>query len=57
MKVHFVGGVIVTCHTGIIHESEKCLGQVTVWESMQMEFEVVNIHTEEMILWRLEPYC
>ncbi|WP_028552119.1 immunity protein TriTu family protein [Paenibacillus sp. UNC451MF] len=38
--------------TGIINESEQCLGQVIVWESTQMEYEVVNIQTEEMILWR-----
>jgi hypothetical protein len=38
--------------TGIINESENCLGQVTVWESQQMEYEVVNISTEEMILWK-----
>ena len=38
--------------TGVIHESEKCLGQVIVWESCQMEYEVVNIGTEEMILWK-----
>ncbi|BBH20450.1 hypothetical protein Back11_17950 [Paenibacillus baekrokdamisoli] len=38
--------------TGIIHESESCLGQVIVWESHQMEYEVVNIETEEMILWK-----
>ncbi|RKP55567.1 hypothetical protein D7Z26_10315 [Cohnella endophytica] len=38
--------------TGVIHESENCLGQITVWESSQMEYEVVNIETEEMILWK-----
>ncbi|MDQ0899385.1 MULTISPECIES: hypothetical protein [unclassified Paenibacillus] len=38
--------------TGIINESERCLGQVTVWESAQMEYEVVHIATEEMLLWR-----
>ncbi|WP_018759631.1 immunity protein TriTu family protein [Paenibacillus terrigena] len=37
--------------TGVIYESECCLGQVTVWESRQMEYEVVNIATGEMILW------
>ncbi|GIO95983.1 hypothetical protein J14TS5_10690 [Paenibacillus lautus] len=37
---------------GLIHESNVCLGQVTVWASCQMEFEVVNIETEEMILWK-----
>jgi len=37
---------------GLIHESNVCLGQVTVWASCQMEFEVANIETEEMILWR-----
>jgi len=38
--------------TVIIHESENCLGQVIVWESCQMEYEVLNITTEEMILWK-----
>ncbi|OAB38298.1 hypothetical protein PMSD_08030 [Paenibacillus macquariensis subsp. defensor] len=38
--------------TGIIHESKSCLGQVIVWESHQMEYEVLNIETEEMILWK-----
>lgn len=38
--------------TGVIHESENCIGQVIVWESCQMEYEVVNIETEEMILWK-----
>ncbi|MCQ6564117.1 immunity protein TriTu family protein [Paenibacillus mendelii] len=38
--------------TGIIHESKNCFGQVIVWESGQMEYEVLNIRTEEMILWR-----
>ncbi|MGO4185351.1 hypothetical protein AB4Z45_02875 [Paenibacillus sp. MCAF9] len=38
--------------TGIINESDRCIGQVTVWESKQMEYEVVHIGSEEMILWR-----
>jgi hypothetical protein len=38
--------------TGISYESENCLGQVTVWKSRQIEYEVVNIDTEEMILWK-----
>ncbi|TVY08208.1 immunity protein TriTu family protein [Paenibacillus cremeus] len=38
--------------TGVIYESECCLGQVSVWKSRQMEYEVVNIATEEMILWK-----
>ncbi|WP_240421815.1 hypothetical protein [Paenibacillus periandrae] len=38
--------------TGIIHESYNCLGQVTVWKSRQMEYEVLNKHTEELIFWR-----
>ncbi|MFC9709233.1 hypothetical protein ACFTRD_13885 [Paenibacillus sp. NPDC056933] len=38
--------------TGFIHESKYALGQVTVWESKQMEYEVVNIETEELILWK-----
>ncbi|MNI98970.1 hypothetical protein D3C73_1579320 [compost metagenome] len=28
------------------------MGQVTVWESRQMEYEVLNIETEELILWK-----
>ncbi|WP_402876306.1 hypothetical protein [Paenibacillus illinoisensis] len=38
--------------TGFGHESECAMGQVTVWESGQMEYEVVNIETEELILWK-----
>lgn len=36
---------------GYIHESERAIGQITVWSSRQMEFEVVNIDTEERLLW------
>lgn len=36
---------------GYIHESEIAIGQITVWSSRQMEFEVVNIDTEERLLW------
>ncbi|WP_146752132.1 hypothetical protein [Paenibacillus taichungensis] len=38
--------------TGFIHESEYAIGQVTVWASKQMEYEVVNIETEELLLWK-----
>ena len=38
--------------TGFVHESEYAMAQVTVWESRQMEYEVVNIETEELILWK-----
>ncbi len=38
--------------TGVVHESECAMGQVTVWESGQMEYEVINIETEELILWK-----
>lgn len=38
--------------TGFVHESEYAIGQVTVWASKQMEYEVVNIETEELILWK-----
>ncbi|UPK42735.1 immunity protein TriTu family protein [Paenibacillus pabuli] len=38
--------------TGFIHESEYAIGQVTVWESKQMEYEVVNIKTEELLIWK-----
>ena len=38
--------------TGFVHESGCAMGQVTVWESGQMEYEVINIETEELILWK-----
>lgn len=38
--------------TGFIHESEYAIGQVTVWASKQMEYEVVNIETAELLLWK-----
>lgn len=38
--------------TGVIHESENCLGQVIVWESCQMEYEIISIVSGKMILWR-----
>ncbi|WP_429850738.1 immunity protein TriTu family protein [Brevibacillus porteri] len=37
--------------TVIRHESENYIGQVIVWESKQMEFEIFNIHTTERLLW------
>ncbi|MBB6022087.1 hypothetical protein HNR77_003182 [Paenibacillus sp. JGP012] len=36
---------------GYNHESKKAIGQVTVWASRQMEFEVINLATEERLLW------
>ena len=36
---------------GYVHESERTIGQVTIWASGQMEFEVINIGTEERLLW------
>ncbi len=36
---------------GYVHESERAMGQVTMWASRQMEFEVINIHTEERLVW------
>ncbi|GGH47453.1 hypothetical protein GCM10008014_10790 [Paenibacillus silvae] len=36
---------------GYIHESKKAVGQVTLWASRQMEFEVINLETEERLLW------
>ncbi|MGF6352268.1 hypothetical protein ABIE27_000164 [Paenibacillus sp. 4624] len=36
---------------GYVHESERAMGQVTLWASRQMEFEVVNIDTEECLIW------
>ncbi|MEW4426696.1 MULTISPECIES: immunity protein TriTu family protein [Paenibacillus] len=38
--------------TGFVLESGCAMGQVTVWESGQMEYEVINIETEELILWK-----
>lgn len=37
--------------TGFVHESVYAIGQVTFWASKQMEYEVVNIETEELLLW------
>jgi len=37
--------------TVIRHESENCVGQVIVWESGQLEYQVVHIQTEEQLLW------
>ncbi|WP_339236746.1 hypothetical protein MKX40_23410 [Paenibacillus sp. FSL R5-0517] len=38
--------------TGFVHESGCAIGQVTVWESGQMEYEVIHIETEMLILWK-----
>ncbi|MFX3646842.1 MAG: hypothetical protein ACE3K2_16485 [Paenibacillus sp.] len=38
--------------TGYVHESKCAIGQVTVWESGQMEYEVIHIETEVLILWK-----
>lgn len=38
--------------TGVLHESELCLGKIVVWSSQQMEYEVIHIASEELILWR-----
>ncbi|WP_145046818.1 hypothetical protein [Paenibacillus xylanexedens] len=44
--------LILDPSTGFRHESRLAMGQVTVWESRQMEYEVLNIETEELILWK-----
>ncbi|MDT0124361.1 hypothetical protein Q9R46_17005 [Paenibacillus sp. RRE4] len=36
---------------GYVHESGIAMGQVTLWASRQMEFEVINIDTEERLVW------
>lgn len=36
----------------IIHESENAMGQVIIYESKEMEFEVIHIQTEKMLLWK-----
>lgn len=36
---------------GYVHESERAMGQVTIWASGQMEFEVINFDSEERLLW------
>ncbi|WP_128103169.1 hypothetical protein [Paenibacillus sp. DCT19] len=44
--------LILDPSTGFRHESRLAMGQVTVWESRQMEYEVLNIESEELILWK-----
>lgn len=39
--------IVPNSSVGLIHESNVCLGRVTVWASCQMEFEVANIETEK----------
>ncbi|KQY82649.1 hypothetical protein ASD24_14795 [Paenibacillus sp. Root52] len=36
----------------INEDNRPYMGQVTVWESRQMEYEVLNIESEELILWK-----
>lgn len=36
----------------IIQETKLCLGQVIVYKSREMEFEVIHIDSEEMLLWK-----
>ncbi|WP_028591306.1 immunity protein TriTu family protein [Paenibacillus massiliensis] len=36
---------------GVLHESSLCLGKIVVWSSQQMEYEVIHIESEELILW------
>lgn len=36
----------------IIQESEYCMGQVIVYKSREMDFEVIHKNTEEMMLWK-----
>lgn len=35
----------------IIQETRCCMGQVIVYESREMDFEVIHIETEELLLW------
>lgn len=36
----------------IIQETKVCMGQVIVYESREMDFEVIHTDTEELLLWR-----
>ncbi|MFC3746169.1 hypothetical protein [Paenibacillus sp. GCM10012306] len=36
----------------IVQETKLCLGQVIVYKSREMEFEVIQIESEEMLLWK-----
>ncbi|CAM3016180.1 hypothetical protein PASE110613_12470 [Paenibacillus sediminis] len=36
----------------IIQESEHCMGQVIVYKSREMDFEVIHKNTEELMLWK-----
>lgn len=35
----------------VLHEAAYCLGEIIVWESAQLEYQVVKIQTEERLLW------
>lgn len=36
----------------IIQQTKICMGQVIVYESREMDFEVIHIETEELFLWK-----
>ncbi|MED1943613.1 MULTISPECIES: hypothetical protein [Brevibacillus] len=36
----------------VIHESQLCIGQITVWKSQQFEMEILHIESEELIYWK-----
>jgi hypothetical protein len=36
----------------VLHESENCLGQIVVYDSREIDYEVVNVHSGEMVLWK-----
>lgn len=36
----------------IIQETKVCMGQVIVYESREMDFEIIHIETEELLLWK-----
>lgn len=38
--------------TGVLHEIGLCLGKIVVWSSQQMEYEIIHIESEELILWK-----
>jgi hypothetical protein len=36
----------------IIQETKVCMGQVIVYKSREMDFEIIHIETEELLLWK-----
>ncbi|SDD37549.1 hypothetical protein SAMN02799630_03607 [Paenibacillus sp. UNCCL117] len=42
--------------TKVLHESENCLGQLVVYESGKIEYEIVSILSGDIILWKYFEY-